>query len=632
MDSSRIIQLIAAFVLVASLAGAGVVVGPVTRWGGGGVTGQPVSLHPTAVSPHVSLAVAAAGPFRALAIDYLWFRARHKQEQGQYYEANQLSRWITSLQPASSSVWAFHAWNMAFNISVETYTPQERWGWVSNGISLLRDEGIRYNPRAVRLYRELGWIYFFKIGKFTDDMHWYYKRRLARDWEELLGAQTVGATTPEAIEAFRRVAEARREVLSPGGDDAVGRLLARLGEMGYAPDENLLRQLGRVLMYQRSTAGRLLGMPHLAERGEVDLRVAELVQEVGTDDGALARLLNALRRKVLEERYRMDTGFMLEMMRRYGPLDWRHPGSHAAYWSDMGLKMAGQDPEDMDLLNTNRQVIHSLQLLTRYGLISFDPAGGQIDLLPDPRFITAYDMAYDLARQRIEEQGYAQGAAETFEHGHENFLLEAMTLQYLYGQVEEANRFYRKVRRLYGSKPENVKSGRYRRPLVQLITEELQVHGDMMGTTSQFIRAMLRAGFERGLGQGRMDVYEKFLGLARHQHRKYQEDRMTKATVDQGRMRLLAFDDVVAETYTAYMQTASVPVMTRVRIWANTPIEVRRRVDERLRPTLETHARQFGLEPERAFPPVDGRSDTDDLDADGDPRQDRPTPGTIQRY
>src|SRR5690606_16019333 len=111
--------------------------------------------------------------------------------------------YITTLQPRFPQVWAFHAWNMAYNISVTTHTPEERWSWVNNGIVLLRDQGIPLNPRAVRLYRELSWIFFHKIGQFSDDMQWYYKAQLAREWEEILGRYNTDDTTQNIIGRFR---------------------------------------------------------------------------------------------------------------------------------------------------------------------------------------------------------------------------------------------------------------------------------------------------------------------------------------------------------------------------------------------------------------------------------------------
>jgi hypothetical protein len=125
------------------------------------------------------LARAALGSFRGIAVNALWYHAEQQKQAGRLFDANDTAQLITTLQPRFPQVWAFNAWNMAYNISVLTHTPGERWDWVQKGIHLLRDEGIPENPEAVRLYRELSWIYFHKVGQWSDDMHWYYKQRLA---------------------------------------------------------------------------------------------------------------------------------------------------------------------------------------------------------------------------------------------------------------------------------------------------------------------------------------------------------------------------------------------------------------------------------------------------------------------
>ena len=38
------------------------------------------------------------------------------------------------LQPNLDTVWDFHGWNLAYNISVQVKTPPERWQWVQRGI------------------------------------------------------------------------------------------------------------------------------------------------------------------------------------------------------------------------------------------------------------------------------------------------------------------------------------------------------------------------------------------------------------------------------------------------------------------------------------------------------------------
>ena len=129
----------------------------------------------------------AMGAFRGIFVNWLWIRANNLKEEGKFYEANQLADVITRLQPRFPRVWVFHAWNMAYNISVATQTRKERWDWVQSGISLLRDKAIPANPNDLYIHKELAWIYLHKIGGYTDDANGYYKRMFAQEWTIVLG-------------------------------------------------------------------------------------------------------------------------------------------------------------------------------------------------------------------------------------------------------------------------------------------------------------------------------------------------------------------------------------------------------------------------------------------------------------
>ena len=128
------------------------------------------------------------GAFRGLVVDILWMRADKLKEEGQFFDARQLAEWITKLQPRFAAVWEFHAWNMAYNISVAipATQPEQRWRWVKNGYELLRDEGIPLNPKSIPLYRELGRIFQHKLGGVSDDAQEYYKLQFAEEIGPLL--------------------------------------------------------------------------------------------------------------------------------------------------------------------------------------------------------------------------------------------------------------------------------------------------------------------------------------------------------------------------------------------------------------------------------------------------------------
>jgi hypothetical protein len=137
--------------------------------------------------PVLAFTTVALGGFRGLISNFLWIRANDLQQDDKFFEAAQLADWITDLEPHFEEVWIFQAWNMAFNISVKFKDFGDRWRWVQRGIELLRDDGLRYNPDDVLMYRELAWFFQFKLGANLDDANEYYKVHWAEDMTPFFG-------------------------------------------------------------------------------------------------------------------------------------------------------------------------------------------------------------------------------------------------------------------------------------------------------------------------------------------------------------------------------------------------------------------------------------------------------------
>lgn len=137
--------------------------------------------------PVLVFTTVALGGFRGLIANALWIRLNDLQENGKYFEMVQLADWITKLQPTISAVWIHQAWNMAYNISVKFPDHQDRWLWVKRAIELMRDEGLKYNPKEPLMYRELGWIFQHKMGHYMDDATETYKREWGLEMNRLFG-------------------------------------------------------------------------------------------------------------------------------------------------------------------------------------------------------------------------------------------------------------------------------------------------------------------------------------------------------------------------------------------------------------------------------------------------------------
>ncbi|MEM9914987.1 MAG: hypothetical protein AAF911_08500 [Planctomycetota bacterium] len=680
MSKDRITQLVALIVIIAALAGSTLLINPINA--------QRRDLQLTfavdnnqADPPQYALLAAGLGSFRGVAVNALWYRAEMMKRDGQFAEANTLATWITYLQPRFPHVWGFLAWNMAYNISVETFTPQERYDWVNKGVKLIREEGIPYNPNAVRLYRELGWILFHKIGQSTDDVNWYYKGEFAREWEELLGAApeqltaigvinemgriaqmadtyfavdrpNVGVTRnldalieaevipavneqakqlgemgivklDETLRSIRRgmsannergiaaldlLLEATAAQLSRAERDAVtvfiqenpnaGALIAELRNRGLEMDQRTLRALGKCIMYLRFRSPEVVAsLPPVLMPDEAQ-EVLSLVLQArseGFDSGLYQALFNDLlpflRAKVLIEDYHMQPVKMYQYMAPipaayaddpmypgdYGPLDWRHPHTHSLYWSRLGVEQYFdlRDESKVDILNTQRQALHSLQALSDAGTVSFNPfnrAGQQIDLLPDPDFIDGYfKIVTETQAMADDEQLGERIRADAFAAGEENFLQKAVLYAYLYGNRAQAERYYRRLINDFGDSAQN-RNNMYDLPVADFVAflifdDNLGRPGMLSLINSRFIEAY-RSGLAVGNVRG-LQVFEQNMQLAQNVHRMYNEkyDYETGLGVGGGRLKLPPFEQMAEDAFTQFMQNQNIGVIVRINAY-----------------------------------------------------------------
>ncbi len=559
--------------------------------------------------PHVALATAALGTFRGLAVDVMWARADALQSKGQFFEAQTLSQWITALQPRFPKVWAFQAWNLAYNISVSTKVPEERWGWINRGANLLRSQAIPLNPHDANLPMELGWIFFHKIGGKNDREHWYYKVRLAREFREFLGDLTGGKTTRQAIERFRKIADAADSIEAMNDDQAVQRALAVLAEHGEEPGEPLLRMLGRVVLYTNSTDVKIQAGKALPTGTNRDL-LASLLEDPELAATVFDTIVPTLQKRVLIDRYRMEPAFMLEQMETYGPLDWSHPHAHGIYWSEKGVAI-GRDMVRRDRVNELtiiRTRLGNLQQLMRSGRVEFDPLADRIDLLPDPRFIEAYERGMQNAISLIQSESGVSAAefglatVDDLLRGYESFLQQATVFSYLYGDEAEARGCFGKLRTLAED------TGRGDQPLYSEGLEGFLALrlGEVMdidiSNTRQFLDAMIQRAMLDGLAKGRLDTFSRFVKLAWSVYDRQYGASTPGAVHVNKEAQLPPFPRIVDASFESAMKQESNPVLVRARMWAWAPEELRERTWPKLETVLTAHAEAAGLDPARAFP------------------------------
>jgi len=142
--------------------------------------------------PELNVAL-GMGVFRSVILDFLWMRASKLQRERRFYEIVQLYDLIGKLQPYNAKVWAYSAWNMAYNISVVFPPGEERWRWVKNGLERLLGPGLRYNPENLSIYKEIAWIFSHKMGGSTDDSHLLYKTKFCEWVQDIAGGEQLNA-------------------------------------------------------------------------------------------------------------------------------------------------------------------------------------------------------------------------------------------------------------------------------------------------------------------------------------------------------------------------------------------------------------------------------------------------------
>jgi hypothetical protein len=439
--------------------------------------------------PEVALGI-AMGAFRGIFVNFLWFRANELKEAGHYYEAMELARAITTLQPRFPQVWVFHAWNMAYNISVSTQTEQERWQWVQAGIRLLRDEGIRANPNDMLLHKELGWIFLHKIAGVTDDSNQFYKRKLAEEWTIVLGDPPARSAADRIRQgSIDRYANWLREIAdAPATPEQLAEvsppateLLARLNALTEnQPTLDILRR------YQSHTAMRnsIFRTQARDSMGAKNIAFAALIDDPEFTD-AWSVLLGHLRKRVLLDNYNMEPERMIRYTNKYGPIDWRHPAAHALYWSARGVeesltRWSLENKGDYDFINTDRVTIQALQELYRSGDVYFnffDSIAGREEayqLAPNAAFVETYGQILEELISRSwadnDKRPYRVYAA-----GYENFLRDAIRFFYRRGQKDVAREYYNTL----GSYPgQNIHNRFFQSevevPLDQFVMAELQ--------------------------------------------------------------------------------------------------------------------------------------------------------------
>jgi hypothetical protein len=510
----------------------------------------------SAENSELRLPLVAFFTFRSLAIDYLWIRADELKNQGQYFDALHLARWICSLQPNLASVWDFQAWNMAYNISAGLPTCPERWNWVRDAFKLLRDEGLSANPKSPLLFRSLGWIFQHKIGGLSDDCQRFYKLRLAFDLMPVLGP---GNGSDAELTALAD-APGDWEQLIAQSDIAALVAAIKKAEPKFATDEKMLQGWLRLRINPDEFSPPL--------------------QQVITDNmksQALRKLDLFIRARELKQTWKLDPRRMIEINQMYGPidyeqekqhlsLDWRLPYPHAIYWAMNGLEFVHD--KGFSETNLHRMVYQSLQDLYHYGhleIFSFQPPpeaspgeSGQEVHNPTPpppqlqlfvsQDLRMFPIAYHATLDLIKSYGAdPEGFSGSIASASINLARAGIVSLYLAGHRIIARRYFNDLQQRYPDKKD-----------FQVEFEEF-VRGEMSEMVqdiapkdaSDYIDSLLRDAFARYALRDDENAYlcekwaEQILAVFKSQYPSDEMDRL--ALLDFPQMRWLALQNFMGD-------------------------------------------------------------------------------------
>ena len=459
----------------------------------------------------MAVSQAALGTFRGLAVNFLWQRAENLKNDGKYFEAIELGKLITRLQPRFPKVWEFVSWNMAYNISVGTKTDRERWMWVKAGIDLLqrKGNGIDANPNELALYAQLGWIYFHKVGEFQDNMSWDYKREIAVAWNGVLGNPPTDNEPYLAWLREIRDAPDAVEGLSPGGQKVARWMI----DEGLRFDADALAAftvpVGYALVEQRSEEEAAADAAAEAAGAKPATRPARRVivaaRQWPTDatDADVLEVVAFLRKKVVQgDEYNMRLDEMIRLAEAFGPIDYRQPAAHTLYWSWVGLQRVGQDDgRSHDAwVSTERNVLNGLQTLAQAGSVAYDPRSKYLTYLPQWDKWIAFDARYQSLGERTGETD-AQSESR-FGAGYRNQMDQAITDAWVSGATDVAQQLYERMKARGVGK---FYADRYDPPLDEFVKAQMNETLDtpkvardvILGLMSQSLKLSLVAGNPR---------------------------------------------------------------------------------------------------------------------------------------
>ena len=349
------------------------------------------------IPPSLSVTTFALGPLRNLVADALWWRAIQQQDRGEYFDSLQLTDWITKLQPTYPSIWAYQAWNMAYNIAHDFANPDDRWQWILRAIELLRDEGLKYNPDDTVIRHELARMFYDRIGGKIDPAAELFKN----NWAFLMMEYFDSGDTIE-LENLQRAAKTIEE----------------------------LRNRPGISEYSKSAMEKGIDVFDFEKfppkRGWLKLPIPQHQKVQGAWE-----IYYAYKRQRIEKELKLDVDRMLFIDTEYGPLDWRLHQAHTIYWA------AEKNFEDF-----TKSGINFARIVRQSMIDSFYE--GRLFHNPDKNIIVRTNNLNIMGRIHNYFDYYmANQFSSSIDQLHKNFLEQAVSILYTFNHMEASKELFR---------------------------------------------------------------------------------------------------------------------------------------------------------------------------------------------
>lgn len=355
----------------------------------------------------ITFTTVALGSFRGVLADILWLRQMALKDQGSYFEMVQLASWITKLQPQFAGSAVYLGWEMAYNLSVTCSNFEDRWRWIQEGIKLLRDEAMIYNPEDVDIYVDLAKLYFLKFGNVFDDAHLFYKNKLFMETSRVIGANPNWEAMAKVTPWFRL--------------------------MDWNEEKSFFEKFPQngSVWQEITTKTPYKSFPELLEAYTKADGIPASIDFLSKEDSEWMNYF--LRACWIWNTFKLNPHRVADINKEYGNLDWRTPEAFAIYWAKLGIEFR---PPNQTRRQLDNVIAISLQESFRHGR----------PLLTDPEnmvyFIGVPNFSMLERTLKSAEEGYENNKDETFLLSRNYFLRDAIVLLYSYGQTSEAQRMF----------------------------------------------------------------------------------------------------------------------------------------------------------------------------------------------